>query len=91
MTSKNDSKCYTKNYTTMGMKDLERVLIGVLYIYDRFSLLYFEWQVSYTTFGKNKRMTIFQRYLHINKGHSLILLVDNRKNDDDHKIVTKDI
>ena len=40
---------------------------------------------------KNNRMTIFQRYLHINKGHSLILLVDNRKNDDDHKIVTKDI
>ena len=43
MISKNDSKCYTKNYTTMGMKDLERVLIRVLYIYDRFSLLYFEW------------------------------------------------
>lgn len=40
---------------------------------------------------KNQSMTIFQCYLHINEGHSLILLVDNQKNDDDHKKVTKNI
>ena len=42
-TSEKDSIWYTKKYTTMGIKDLERVLTKVLYIYDRFFLVTFEW------------------------------------------------
>ena len=40
---------------------------------------------------KSRSMAIFQRYLHSIEGHNRILLVNNCKNDDDHKNVAKDI
>ena len=40
---------------------------------------------------KNQRVTLFQCYFHINKGHDHIVLVDNGKTNDGHRKVTKDI